>query len=224
MSPKCPLVEGYTSVVEWIDSTYESFKQQFQTTTLCTSLAYDLSRVEAWYYNPCSHVSTPALLEDPGAQTPLSFQMLLDELTWGRYRGQPLLTALQLLLLPVNGRGRQTTHPQPPPPGSANPGGTHQGRGNGRDREPIANPHPITCLHILQGENTQNILRTATLPTITGYTFYKYWYLGVHYFSQCTRVASHIHPSQATIDTVVPALAVERLTAVAATNAAAARE
>ena len=90
-------------MVEWTDSNYESFKQQVQTITLCTALAYDLLRVEVGYYNPCIHVSTSALLEDPGTRTLLSFRMLLDELTWGHYRGQLLLTALQLLLLPVNG-------------------------------------------------------------------------------------------------------------------------
>ena len=35
-----PPVEGYTSVVEWIDSNFENFEQHVQITTLCTSLVY----------------------------------------------------------------------------------------------------------------------------------------------------------------------------------------
>ena len=95
-------VEGYTSVVEWIGANFESFEQHIQTTTLCISLAYDLLRVEG-YYNACISVSTLNLLGDPGTRTPVSFQMLLDDLTWGHYMGQPLPATLQLLFLPANG-------------------------------------------------------------------------------------------------------------------------
>ena len=112
-----PPVEGYTCVVEWIDSNFKSFEQQVQTTTLYTSLAYNLSRVEVGYYNACICASTSTLLGDPGAWTPVSFQMLSDKLTWGQYIGQLLPATLQLLLLLANGQGRKTTTPQLPPPG-----------------------------------------------------------------------------------------------------------
>ena len=41
--PKCPLIEGYILVVEYVDANFESIEQQVQTTTICTSLVYNLS-------------------------------------------------------------------------------------------------------------------------------------------------------------------------------------
>ena len=135
----CPLVKGYTSVVTWIDENFTSFEQQVATTSSCTSFAYDLSRTEAAYYNACIRASTTILLGDPGRHTPVSFTMLLDELTWGRYRGQPLPVSLQTLLLPSSTPPTTPSQPQstPPdtdgtPPGSNLTNTPSLGRGLGR--------------------------------------------------------------------------------------------
>ena len=219
----CPLVEGYASVVTWIDENFASFKRHICTTVACTSFAYDLSRTEAAYYNACIRASTTAPLGDPGRRTPVSFTMLLDELTWGRYRGQPLPASLQSPLHPANtlttnpNRANPSTPasaPSPPPP---NP--PAQGRGSGRDGDTIANPRPIPCLRLLPGENTRDALRSTPLLTVNGCTFCKCWHLGMLCWSQCARVASHVPPPNTTINTVAAALTVER----AATTVMAAR-
>ena len=98
----CPFFQGYAYVVTWIDENFASFERQVSTTALCTSSAYNLSQTEAMYYNACIRESTTALMGDPGYITPVSFAMLLDELTWGRYRGQPLPASLHFLLHPAN--------------------------------------------------------------------------------------------------------------------------
>ena len=77
----CPLVEGYASIVTWIDANFAAFERQVSTPAQCTSFAYDLSRTEAVYYNACIRASTTALIGDLGGCTPVSFTMLLDELT-----------------------------------------------------------------------------------------------------------------------------------------------
>ena len=74
-------------VVNWVGANFENFEHQVQSTILPTSLAYNISRVGMAHYNVCICSSTTALLEDPGAQTPVFFQMLLYELIWGYYRG-----------------------------------------------------------------------------------------------------------------------------------------
>ena len=53
----CPLVEGYASVVTWIDNNFVSFERQVSTTAMCTSFAYDLSQTEVAYYNTCIRAS-----------------------------------------------------------------------------------------------------------------------------------------------------------------------
>ena len=98
----CPLIQGYTSVVTWIDENFASFERQVSTTALCTSFAYDLLRTEDMCYNACIRASTAALMGDPRGITPVSFVMLFNELTWGRYHGQPLPASLQSLLHPAN--------------------------------------------------------------------------------------------------------------------------
>ena len=212
----CPLVEGYTSVVTWVDENFASFERQVTTPTQCTSFAYDLSRAEAAYYNTCIRASTTALIGDPGGRTPVSFAMLLDELTWGRYRGQPLPASLQTLL-PATTPPTAPPQPQPTPPDTAEtPPGL--GRGAGREGDPIANPRPIPSLRLLPGENTRDSLRYTSLPTLNGCTFCKLWHLGMSCWTRCQRAASHKHPSRATIDTVAAALVAER--AAAATAAA----
>ena len=218
----CPLVEGYTSVVSWIDANFTSFERQVGTTAACTSFAYDLSRTEAAYYNACIRASTTAHPSDPGGRTPVSFSMLLDELTWGRYRGQPLPASLQTLL-PLTPTPPNTTPPDTggTPPGN-NPQTTPgQGRTGGREGDPVTNPRPIPRLRLLQWENTRDILRRTALPTMNGCTFCKRWHLGMSCWTQCARAASHRNPSNTVANTIAAALVTER-TAAAATAAAAA--
>ena len=222
----CPLVEGYTSVVTWIDENFASFERQVSTTASCTSFAYDLSRTEAAYYNACIRASTTALLGDPGGRTPISFAMLLDELTWGRYRGQPLPASLQSLLLPSSTPSTLASPPQSTPdtagtpPGSDTPNTPGLGRVAGREGDPITNRRPIARLRLLPGENTRDALRRATLPTMNSCTFCKRWHLGMSCWSRCARVASHRHPPNAVIDTVAGALVTERAATAAAAAAA----
>ena len=73
-------------MVTWIDENFASFERKVSTTAMFSIFAYDLARTEAAYYNACIQASTKELLGDPGGHTPVSFTMLLDELTWGRYR------------------------------------------------------------------------------------------------------------------------------------------
>ena len=214
----CPLVEGYTSVVTWIDENFASFERQVATPAQCTSFAYDLSRTEAAYYNACIRSSTTAHIDDPGGRIPVSFAMPLDELTWGHYRGQPIPASLQSLLTPAT--TPPTAPPQPPPTVPDTTGTTPgRGRGAGREGDPIANSRPIPSLRLLPGENTRDALRSTPLPTMNGCTFCKRWHLGMSCWTRCQRAASHKHPSSATINTVAAALVAER--AAAATAAAA---
>ena len=148
----CPFVEGYTAVVTWIDENFASFERQVATPTQCTSFAYDLYRTEAAYYKTCIRASTTALIGDA---PPVSFAMLLDELTWGRYRGQPLPASLQTLLAPATTLPPTTPQPVIVPPDplltlgadpSNNPGGN---RGSGREGDPLsptlAQSHASAC-------------------------------------------------------------------------------
>ena len=50
------------------------------TTTLCVSLIYNMSRVEAAYHNAYIYASMIALMGDPGTQTLVSFKILIDKL------------------------------------------------------------------------------------------------------------------------------------------------
>ena len=170
----CPLFEGYASVVTWIDKNFALFQRQVSTPAQCTSFAYDLSRTEAAYYNAYIQASTTALVGDPGGQTPVSFTMLLDELTWGRYCGQPLPTALQSLLLLANTQPTTSpkSDPTSPDPVGTPPSTDHPnlpGRGTGRDGDPIVNPRPLPRLRLLPGENTRDALRRVPLPTMNTY-------------------------------------------------------
>ena len=56
-----PLVEGYASVVPWIDENFTSFERQVSTPSQCTSFTYDLLRTKAAYYNACIQASTIVL-------------------------------------------------------------------------------------------------------------------------------------------------------------------
>ena len=145
------------------------------------------------------------------------FTMLIDELTWGQYRGQPLPAALQSLLLLVNTPPTKSPQPDPTPPDLiGTPPGTDftnlPGRGTGRDGDPIVNPRPPR-LCLLPAENTRDVLRRTPLPTMNGCTFYKRWYLGMSFWTKCARAASHRHPSSATVNTVAEALVAERAAA-----------
>ena len=117
-------------------------------------------------------------LGDPGGRTTVSFTMLIDELTWGRYCGQPLPAALQSLLLPANTPPTTSPKPDPTPP---DPTGTPPcadtlnlpGCGADRDGDPIVNSHPLPRLRLLPGDNTRDALRRTPLPTMNDCTFCK---------------------------------------------------
>ena len=104
-------------------------------------------------YNACIRASTAALMGDPRGITPVSFAMLLDELTWGRYRDQPLPASLQSLLHPANtpwathAVNNIATPSVAPVPARIDPQNA-QGCGATRDGDPIANtaPNPRLCL------------------------------------------------------------------------------
>ena len=160
---------------------------------------------------------------DSGGITPVSFAMLLDELTWGWYRSQSLPASLQSLLHPANTLHTTPTltsianpavAPDPPPIDSQNA----QGRGAARDGDPITNPRPIPRLHIhlVQGKNTRDTLCSTPLPTVNGCTFCKHWHLGMSCWTRCARVASHVPPPNAIVNTVAAALIAERARAAAA--------
>ena len=91
-----------------------------------------------------------------------------------------------------------------------------QGRGAARDGDPIANPAPNPRLRLLRGENTRDTLRSTPLPTINGCTFCKRWHLGMSCWTQCARAALHVQPTNAIVNTVAAALAVERAAAAVA--------
>ena len=96
---QCPLVRAFSAeVVDHIDCHFGTFERQMGTAQRCTAFAYDVSRVEAAYYNECIRVSSSASTSAPGARISVSFSVLRDELTWGRYTGPPLPSSLQLLL------------------------------------------------------------------------------------------------------------------------------
>lgn len=70
----CPLVVGYQIVVEWVDISFDAFQCQVNSPLECTRFTYNLSRVEAGYYNTCIQASTIVLIGNPGAKIPVSFQ------------------------------------------------------------------------------------------------------------------------------------------------------
>ena len=218
--PQCPLTRGFTKeLIPFIDNNFEAFERQVSTTTACTTFAYDVSRVEARYYNSCITASSNEAVGDPGAVTPVSFQLLVDELRWGRYKGQQLPASLQLLLLPNNGSPPPSTDdpigPAPQVPDTPGDGGAN--RPPGREGNPIQNPWPINRLRLRAGENTRGVLRNAAaLPTVNEGVFCKRWHLGMSCFTGCPRVKSHVHPPASVIDSVATALATERRAAAAA--------
>lgn len=218
---KCPLARGYKEeLIPFIDDNFESFERQVNSTSACTTFAYDVSRVEARYYNGCVAASSTCDLGDAGAVTPVSFQLLIDELRWGRYRGQQLPASLQLLLLPSNGSPAASDPPLHQPPAATPPPSTPVDSGDGgrqnREGTPVQNPRPIQRLRLQPGENTRGILRNISLPVVNGGVFCKRWHLGMTCFSNCQRVRSHVHPPLATVDTVASHLGVERAAAAAA--------
>ena len=217
----CPLVQGYASIVTWIDENFASFEHHVSTTALCTSFAYNLSRIEATYYNVCIRASTTALMGDHGGITLVSFAMLLDKLTWGQYLVQPLPVSLQSLLHPAN--APCTTHtvnniatPSVVPASARVDSQNAQGRGATRDGDPITNPAPIPHLHLLQGKNTGDTLCSSPLPTINRCTFCKRWHLGMTCWTRCARVASHVPPTNSIVNKAAAALTAERAGAAAA--------
>ena len=63
-----------------------------------------------------------------------------------------------------------------------------------RGEQAVSNPRPIQRMHLLPGENTRDICREVSLPTLGGVAFCKRWHLGYGCFEDCPRAASHIHP------------------------------
>ena len=177
------------------------------------------------YYNACIQASTTALMGDPGGLTPESFTMLLEELTWGQYHGQPFPVSLQSLLLPANVLTPTPVHASadiPPlvlslaPSNQIPLGPLTQCRGSVMDREPIANHRPIPHLRLLPGENTRYSLCSNHLSMVNGCTFYKHWRLGMLCWMQCARAASHVLPPNATVCTLAAALTAEQVVEAAA--------
>ena len=188
----------------------------------CTAFAYDISRVTARYYNECIWASTTALdVNAPGAATPVSFALLRDELTWGRYAGPQLPANLQSLLSGPNELTPPPDTPTETPSGpvipsraGGPPGGTP--RGNGHDGDPVPNLRPIQRLRLLPGENTRGVLRNVTLPTINGCVLCKRFHLDLMCYTGCIRARYHVHPPVTVVDFVASALTAERA---ASTNA-----
>ena len=220
LGPQCPLVRGFREeLIPFIDNNFEAFERQVSSPASCTTFAYDVSRVSARYYNSCITASSNEPMGEPGAVTPVSFAFLIDELRWGRYKGQPLPASLQVLFLPGNSpapsesfvpleiASEQEQTPQ---------GGDRGGDRREREGSPIPNPRPIQRLRLKAGENTRGVLRDTALPTVNGCVFCKRWHLGMSCFTGCPRAASHVHPPLAVVDTVSLALTTARAAAAAA--------
>ena len=101
LGPQCPLVRGFRDeLIPFIDNNFDAFERQVSSPASCTTFAYDVTRVSARYYNSCITASSNEPMGEPGAVTPVSFGFLIDELRWGRYKGQQLPASLQILFLP----------------------------------------------------------------------------------------------------------------------------
>lgn len=177
------------------------------------AFVYDLSRVKAEYCNSCIRASTTAAIGYPSARIPASFQLLVDELKWGRYRGQSLSSSLQTLLEP----SIQFNHPPPAAPLQDRNQHRNQeaerGGGSGRKGNKVQNPRLIQCLKLRARENTRGALRYVAICTVGGCIFCKRWHLGGSCFTRCPRVGSRVYPPVGTIDTVDSTLMVERTAA-----------
>jgi len=223
LGAQCPLVLAFIELITFIANNFDAFERQVSTPEACTTLAYDVTRVSARYYNQCITASSSEPMGEPGAVTPVSFSFLLDELRWGRYKGQQLPASLQILFLPPRAgfTPLDTLAIAPaselPLAGERPPPGGDRG-GDRRDREgsPVPNPRPIQRLRLKAGENTRGVLRDTALPTVNGCVFCKRWHLGMSCFANCPRAASHVHPPLAVVDTVAAALAAARTAAAAA--------
>lgn len=56
-----PLTSAFTKkLIPFIDENFAAFERKVNTTPACTTFAYDVSRVEAGYYNACMRASTMA--------------------------------------------------------------------------------------------------------------------------------------------------------------------
>ena len=87
--PQCPLTCGFTKdLIPFIDNNFEVFERQVSSTTACTIFAYNVSRVEVQYYNFCITALSIEVVRDLVAVTPVSFQLLVDKLRWGRYKAR----------------------------------------------------------------------------------------------------------------------------------------
>ena len=227
-------------MVDHIDNHFGTFERQMGTAQRCTAFAYDISRVEASYYNECIRVSSSASTSDPGARIQVSFSVLQDELTWGRYTGPPLPASLQFLLTRATqgtrqvgagvgagsgaGAGAGVRSGAGSSAGAGAGAGTwanagrgaaasvNAGGGNNRTREgdPIDNPQLNARLRLHRGENTRSMLRETVLPAVNGGVFCKRWHLGGHCFTGCPRAASHAPLPDAVVIEVENAMAAQR--------------
>ena len=111
LSPQCPLVHAFKNeLIPFIDNNFDAFERQVSSPESCTTLAYDVTRVSARYYNSCITASSNEPIGEPGAVTPVFFGFLIDELRWGRYKGQQLPASLQILFLPPARASYSRTH------------------------------------------------------------------------------------------------------------------
>ena len=79
-----PLTHTFTTkLIPFIDNNFESFERQVKSTAVCTTFSYDVSLVKVSYYNNCIRSTSNEAFDGLGAITPLSFQLLVDELYWG---------------------------------------------------------------------------------------------------------------------------------------------
>ena len=212
--PTCPLVTAYKQhLIPFIDENFSAFERQVNSREQCTKFAYDLSRVEATYYNNCIRASATANTGSPGGLTSTSFQVLIDELQWGRYSGQTLPASLQSLITntPPARQQQAAAQNQNPPAAPGAPGQRGNQQAN-REGAPVANDQPIQRLRLLDGESTR-ILRNVALPNINRTAFCKRWHMGMTCFANCPRARSHVNPTPAVVDTVAALLAVERAAA-----------
>ena len=143
---------------------------------------------EPWYPSQCSWISSPGVVTVTGDNPSPS----------------PSSNSYYLPMEKVN------THPP------LTPTGTTQGQRNGRDGKHMGIHCTIVCLMILLYESTQDLLRNTAISTVVEYNFCKRCYLSVSCFSQLAQVASHMHPLQTTVNTVVQVLTTKRVMVAAA--------
>ena len=77
---QCPMVEAILPLVYWIDENRSEWGGIMEDAESTTRFAYDVSWVVGRYLNACVLASLAAGQGDPGARTPCSFQLIINEL------------------------------------------------------------------------------------------------------------------------------------------------